>query len=261
MTAIKYKNYQRNHVILPGREAALDSFLKQDYKGMQHKLRNAISSNSEDALTWSCFDILESLPSLDKAAVLDELFEDSFQGDSPISFQSRGLKNEDIQIHVGKSYTGNSINESTEVDASIEAPGILVFVEAKLYSSVSPASPPEKPHDQIARKLRVGLDSVSGDDREFFFIFLDIAPLSEMYQRKSKIEAIETPGGGYKDKWRSAWLFNYYKEGRNNSLRPLTDVIEGIATPSVEIVARNMGWLTWADLFKCTMRAALQYRK
>ena len=71
-----YKEYQRNHVILPGREKALESFLQQDYKGMRHKLRHAFSSNSEDALTWSCFDILASLPSLDKVAELDEIMED-----------------------------------------------------------------------------------------------------------------------------------------------------------------------------------------
>ena len=47
-----YEKYQRNHVILSGREEALESFLKQGYKGMQHKLKNAVSSNSEDALTW-----------------------------------------------------------------------------------------------------------------------------------------------------------------------------------------------------------------
>lgn len=252
-----YKEYQRNHVILPGREEALESFLKQDYKGMQHKLKNAVSSNSEDALTWSCFDLLASLPSLDKAAALDEILEDSFQGDSPLSFQSRGIKSKDIDIHIGKSYTGISTKESTEVDASIEAPGILVFIEAKLYSSVSPASPPEKPHDQIARKLRVGLDSIQNESRDFFFIFLDIAPAEVMFQRKKKTEAVETPGGGYKDKWRSAWLFNYYKQGRNNSLRPLTEALEGVNSPPVEVVAKNMGWLTWADLFKCTMRATL----
>jgi hypothetical protein len=252
---MKYENYQRNHVILPGREEALKSFLKQDYKGMQHKLRNAVSSNSEDALTWSCFDVLASLPSLDKVAALDEIFEDSFQGDSPLSFQSRGIDNDDINIYIGKTYTGISTRESTEVDASIEAPGILVFVEAKLYSSVSPPSPPEKPHDQIARKLRVGLDSILNEDREFFFVFLDIAPAKMMFERKSKAIAVETPGGSYKDKWRSAWLFNYYKQGRNSSLRPLAEALAGINTPPVEVVAKHMGWLTWADLFKCTMRA------
>ena len=252
-----YKEYQRNHVVLPGREKALESFLKQYYKGMQHKLKNAVSSNSEDALTWSCFDILANLPSLDKVAALDEILEDSFDGINPLCFRSRGIANKDIDIHVGKSYTGNSTGEETEVDASIEAPGILIFVEAKLYSSVSPASPPEKPHDQIARKLRVGLDSIRNDDRDFFFLFLDIAPREIMFQRKKKAVAVETPGGGYKDKWRSAWLFNYYKQGRNNSLRPLAKALEGVAAPPVEVVAKHMGWLTWADLFKCTMRAGL----
>lgn len=252
-----YKEYQRNHVIIPGREKALEAFIKQDYKGMQHKLKNAVSSNSEDALTWSCFDVLASLPSLDKATALDEILEDSFHGDSPVSFRSLNLKNKDIDIHIGKSYTGISTKESTEVDASIEAPGILIFIEAKLYSSLSPASPPEKPHDQIARKLRVGLDSIQNNDGDFFFIFLDIAPSEIIFQRKKKSDAVEMQGGGYKDKWRSAWLFNYYKNGRNNSMRPLVEALEGINRPPVEVVAKNMGWLTWADLFKCTMRAVL----
>lgn len=256
-----YKEYQRNHVILPGREDALASFLKQDYKGMQHKLKNAVSSNSEDALTWSCFDILASLPSLDKAAALDELLEDSFNGSPSLSFRKRGIGNKDISVHVGKKYTGLSTTESTEVDASVEAPGVLVFFEAKLYSAVSPAAPPEKKHDQIARKLRVGLDSPANGEREFFFIFLDLAPADMMYQRKKKFVAVGPPGGGYKDKWRSAWLFQYYKVGRNNSLRPLTDALEGVAHPPVEAVAARMGWLTWADLFKCTLRAALAARR
>ena len=252
-----YDNYQRNHVILPGREKALESFLNQAYKGIRHKLKNAVSSNSEDALTWSCFDVLANLPGLDKAAALDEILDDSFQGKSPLSFQERGVGNTDIAIHVGKTYTGNTTKESTEVDASIEAPGVLVFVEAKLYSSVSPASLPEKPHDQIAKKLRVGLDSVSGDQREFFFVFLDIAPAEVMFERKKKDVAVGTPGGQYKDKWRSAWLFFYYKHGRNHSLRPLAKALAGISAPPPDVVAKHMGWLTWADLFKCTMRAAL----
>jgi hypothetical protein len=255
-----YEKYQRNHVIVPGREEALESFLKQPYKGMQHKWGNAISSNSEDALTWSCFDVLASLPSLDKAAALDEVLEDSFQGSSPLSFKARGLESRDIQIHIGKSYTGASTKESTEVDASIEAPGILIFVEAKLYSSVNAASPPDKPYDQIAKKLRVGLDSPTVEQRDFHFIFLDIAPADVMFERRAKAEAVEGSGGGYKDKWRSAWLFNYYKQGRNNSLRPLEQALDGISHPPAEVVANRMGWLTWADLFKCTLRAAVGAR-
>ena len=201
--------------------------------------------------------MLASLPSLDKAAALDEILEDAFGGSSPLSFRSRGISNENIKIYVGKQYTGGSTNEATEVDASIEAPGVLVFFEAKLYSAVSPAAPPEKPRDQIARKLRVGLDSIVQGEREFFFVFLDLAPVDMMFQRRSKREAMEQPGGGYRDKWRSAWLFQYYKVGRNNSLRPLAEVLEGVAHPPVETVAASMGWLTWADLFKCTMRATI----
>lgn len=174
-----------------------------------------------------------------------------------LSFCGRGLGNEEIDVHVGKKYTGMSTGEATEVDASVEAPGVLVFFEAKLYSAVSPAVPPQKPHDQIARKLRVGLDSTANGEREFLFVFLDLAPLEMMIQRKPKQQALEQPGGGYKDKWRSAWLFNYYKKGRNKSRRPLANALSGIAHPPVQEVAARMGWLTWADLFKCTLRATL----
>ncbi len=199
-----YKEYQRNHVIVPGREDALATFLSQDYKGMQHKLRNGVNSNSEDALTWSCFDVLGSLPSLDKASALDEVLEDAFQGQSPLSFRARSIASSDIAIHIGKQYTAPSTKEATEVDASLEAPGALVFFEAKLYSSVSPAAPPEKPHDQIARKLRVGLD-VSGEN-EFFFVFLDLAPVEMMFEKRPKAEATGDRGGGYEA-----------KEGLNNA--------------------------------------------
>lgn len=252
-----YKDYHRNHVIVPGREAALAAFLDQDYKGMRHKRKNAMSSNSEDALTWSCFDMLESLPGIGKSAALDEILDDAFDGGSPLSFRKRGIADHDINIYVGKQYTGIATAEATEVDASIEAPGVLVFVEAKLYSAVSPPAPPDKPHDQIARKLRVGLDSIVKGEREFFFIFLDVAPADMMFELRAKDEAVGQAGGGYKGKWRSAWFYKYYKEGRNNSLRPLADALEGVAHPPVETVAARMGWLTWADLFKCTMRAVL----
>jgi hypothetical protein len=228
-----YSTYERNHVILSGRKEALQTFLEKDYQGMRHKLKKSVSSNSEDALTWSCFDVLANLPGIDKSAVLDEILEDSFQGDSPLSFQTRGIKSNEIQVHIGKTYTGASTKESTEVDASIEAPGILIFIEAKLYSSVAPASPPEKPHDQIARKLRVGLDSLQEEGQEFFFVFLDIAPVELMSERRSKEEATEGTGGNYKDKWRSAWLLNYYKNGRNKSLKPLTKALAGIHTPPI----------------------------
>lgn len=252
-----YKDYKRNHVILPGREKALEAFLKQDYKGMKHKWKNGFNSNSEDALTWSCFDLLSNLPLTKKIFVLDEIFEDAYQGNSKLLFKNGRFKKGQIQIHIGKQYAGLSSNEATEVDASIELPGKLIFFEAKLYSTVSMASPPEKPHDQIARKLRIGLDSPLHDKREFFFIFLDIAPVKELTKRKNKSEALAPSTRGFKDKWKSAWLFNYYKFGRNNSLRPLNKALEGIDIPPVQSIADNMGWLTWSDLFKSTLKGVI----
>lgn len=252
---MKYKDYQRNHVIVPGREKALHDFLKADYKGIQHKWKNGFNSNSEDALTWSCFDTIANLPLCKKLTALEEIFEDAFEGRSPLSFKDHHQADK-IEIHVGKQYTGHTTNESTEVDASIEAPDLLVFVEAKLYSTMSMASPPEKPHDQIARKIRIGLDNPLGDKRDFYFIFLDVAPLEKL-KRGSKIELLESRKSGYHEKWKSAWLFNYYKKGANNSLRPLRDALTGIETPPVESVADNMGWLTWSDLFKATLRGAI----
>jgi hypothetical protein len=54
----KYRNTKDNHVIWPGSESDLAKFLGQSYKDMNHKKKNALSSNSEDALTWSCFNTL-----------------------------------------------------------------------------------------------------------------------------------------------------------------------------------------------------------
>jgi hypothetical protein len=253
-----YETYQRNHVILPGREQALETFLKKDYKGMNHKWKNGFSSNSEDALTWSCFDIISQLPFAKKIKALDEILEDSFQ-DKKCNFRfiDNGYNESDIEIFIGKEYHGTSINEDTEVDSSIELPDKIIFFEAKLYSSISLADESKnKPHDQIARKLRVGLDYAKHVKKDFYFIFLDIAPASELLKfakEKSKEKALDSSKG----KWKSAWWFNYYKKGRNKSLKPLTDSLAGVNYDSVESVADNMGWLTWADLFKIVMRGKI----
>lgn len=253
-----YKDYRRNHAILPGRESALEAFLKQDYKGMRHKWNNGFSSHSEDALTWSCFDLLSSFPLSKKISALDEIFEDAYQGKSNLLFKDSRFQENQIQIHIGKQYTGSISKESTEVDASIELPDKLIFFEAKLYSTVSVASLPEKPHDQIARKLRIGLDSPLQDKREFYFVFLDIAPLEKLTKRKRKSEALAPSKKGFEDKWKSAWLFNYYKFGRNKSLRPLKDALKGLDIPPIQTIADNMGWLTWGDLFKIVLRGMIQ---
>ena len=257
-----YKTFLRNHVVLPGREKALEEFLKQDYKGMHHKWDNGFSSNSEDALTWSCFDILRNLPLSKKINVLNEIWEDAY-GDAnraKIKFPFSD-RNDDIKIEIGKTYTGSTAKgkkeeESTEVDASIELPGVLVFFEAKLYSPLSMKSVKHL-HDQITRKLRIGLDNPLGNGNyDFYFIFLDIAPLNKLICRKSRKEA-EMPAKGFHDKWKSAWWFSYYKKGRNNSHKSLKDALKGIEIKNIEQVAKNMGWLTWTDLFKDLLRGMI----
>lgn len=251
----KDNDYLRNHVVLPGREKALKKFLNQTYGGKRHKWKNRFNSNSEDALTWSCFDLLRSLP-LNKKKVLNEIWEDAYQAKIKSPFSDKNLHDDEIKIEIGKRYTGSTTKESTEVDASIELPGVLVFFEAKLYSAMSMETPKHE-HDQIARKLRIGLDSPLGDGyRDFYFIFLDIAPRDKLMCRKSKKEAL-APAKGFHDKWKSAWLFSYYKYGRNKSLKPLKDALKGIPVKDIKQVAENMGWLAWADLFKDLLRGMI----
>lgn len=222
---------------------------------MPHKWKNRFNSNSEDALTWSCFDLLRSLP-LNKKKVLNEIWEDAYQAKIKSPFSDKNLRNDEIKIEIGKTFTGSTTKESTEVDASIELPGVLVFFEAKLYSAMSMKTPKHE-HDQIARKLRIGLDSPLGDGyRDFYFIFLDIAPRDKLMCRKSKKEAL-TPAKGFHDKWKNAWLFSYYKYGRNKSLKPLKDALKGIPVKDIKQVAKNMGWLAWADLFKDLLRGMI----
>ena len=75
---------------------------------------------------------------------------------------------------IGKKYGDKG--EETEVDASIEGERVLVFIEAKQYSPMSMADPDNrKPHDQIARKIRVGVKEAQYSGKEFYFIILDIA--------------------------------------------------------------------------------------
>lgn len=254
-----YKTYQRNHVILKGRANALKTFLTKTYKGMTHKWKNGVSSNSEDALTWSCFDIIRNLPVKKKVSVLDQMLEDSYQGKCNFSFTKKKYLNRQIEIHIGKEYTGTSTTESTEVDVSIELPDKLIFFEAKLYSSISLVNKAKGiTHDQIARKMRIGLDVSCVQGKEFYFIFLDVAPETKLVQRKSKKDALSLTKNGFYDKWKSAWWFNYYKHGRNHSLKPLKESLDGIPLKmAIKDIANNMGWLTWSDLYKDILRGVI----
>jgi hypothetical protein len=251
----KYNNVLDNHVVWPGREEALHSFLRQPYGGMFHKVRNAHSSNSEDALTWSCFDTLRQVSPEARQQALTEIW--------PLAF-STSVPQEVLAgtINVGKRY---GKDESTEVDASIEAPGALVFIEAKLYSPMSPAEPAKgKPHNQIERKLRVGLRQAA-DRGQFYFILLDIAPLTALQGLNagaSLADATTPKDSGFAAKWTTAYWFSRYKYGHRGSLAPLQTLLNsaGLSDLRAKDVAKRMGWLTWSDLFKSVLRATIAAR-
>lgn len=256
---IKYSDYKQNHVVLPGREKELENFLNSTYKGVNHKRKNSYSSNSEDALTWSCFDIISQLSDINKIIALDEILKHSFIENNnmnhvPFSFTAE----KDIVIEVGKTYIGPNIKEETEVDAIIRTSKKIIFIEAKLYSSITLCDK-DKRFDQIAKKIRVGLDYAISESSDFYFILLDIAPREKLFaftnEKICKSNAMKHPTS----KWKSAWWFNRYKNGWRGNLSPLKEALAGIDLRSgtIDSVSKNMGWLTWADLFKITMRGLI----
>src|SRR5258708_2745042 len=101
---MKYKTYLRNHVVLSGSEKPLHTFLNAtitlDGKVKKHKLEKAFNPNSEDALTWSCFDVLRHQPQDKIVQALNEIMEDAFEGKPAFSLEN----GKNIQIHIGKNY-------------------------------------------------------------------------------------------------------------------------------------------------------------
>ena len=166
------------------------------------------------------------------------------------------------EICIGKTY--GEEQEETEVDASLEGDHLLVFIEAKLYQAMSPAdSANRKPHDQIARKLRVGIKEAQRSGKDFYFIILDIAPkeiLRGLKPRASLSEAKQIPRGGFASKWLTAYWFSRYR-GVRGSVSPLRDVLKDISGADAKAVVRNMGWLTWSDVFKAVLRAVIASRQ
>lgn len=261
---MKYKdeNYQRNHVIVEGQEKALEEFVNSSTvingKRVRHKLRNSYSSNSEDALTWSCFNTLKSYKPENLANALNEILEDSFEGKILFDFNQEN----NIIVEIGLEYIAPTLKslknrkEKTEVDASIETDDKLIFIEAKLYSLISLPTDIQ-PYNQIANKLRIGFDYARNNNKQFYFIFLDIAPLEKLSLRKPIAEAQETRHN-FTDKWKSAWWFSYYRNRRSTTR--LKNILGDITADDAELknLQENMGWLTWASLFKIVLRATIK---
>ena len=249
-----YSDFRDNHVIWPGTVRQLKKFLEAPYKK-----RNAISSHSEDALTWSCFATLRNASQSRRASALKELWELAY-GDIAAP---NGL--EYSKIEIGKSYRIGK--KSTEVDLSFEGKGFLVFVEAKLYSAMSQADPKnDKPDNQIARKLTIGLKTAQAAEKDFYFILLDIAPADCLAQLNPGASLEEATGqaSGFGAKWLTSYWFKRYKYGYRGSLTPLRkSLLEGgldkalVTEQMVGQVADRMGWLNWADVFKVVIRSVL----
>jgi hypothetical protein len=217
-----YRELRDNHVIWPGREPYLDEFLGQTFKGVNHKRKNAHSSNSEDALTWSCFDTLRNVVSQTRRTLaLEELWELAY-GNLPAP-DGLGAST----IHIGKCY--GTTEEITEVDLSLEGGGFLVLVEAKLYSPMSQADPDngKKPHNQIERKLRIGLRAAQVMRKDFYFILLDIAPAECLAKLNPgvSLEDAKRKASGFGGKWLTSYWFSRYKYGHRGSLKPLRNLL------------------------------------
>src|SRR5690606_28378222 len=248
---MQYKTLYENHAYYPDRIDALIDYLtpisKTNGKQLLHKFRYARYSNSEDALTWSCFDALRMQSFEKRVRALNEIMRDSFENNNKSLMNSFNV-NEEIYIHIGKNYSTNT-NETTEVDVSFESGNKLVFIEAKLYSKISLPSE-TTPYDQIIRKLRIGLDVAKRENKQFFFIFLDIASEDKILNYGE-------------EKAVSAQYFKQYKnfEHYKDDSETFAEMLIPNTFESIEKVSENMGWLTWASLFKIVLRSIINDTK
>jgi len=223
-------------------------------------VRDLYTAQDKNSFTFE--EILIAVRQVDpsrRALALEELWELAY-GDmaAPSGFEA-------ATIHIGKCYGKGK--ETTEADLSFEGHGFLVLVEAKLYSPMSQADPDpdaHKPHNQIARKLRIGLREAQEKSKDFYFILLDIAPpdcLAQLSPRV-KLERAGKKASGFGGKWLTSYWYSRYKYGHRGSLKPLRELLseEGLNTGQVAQVADRMGWLTWADVFKVVLRAVIPTR-
>src|ERR1700733_16025214 len=83
--------------------------------------------------------------------------------------------------------------------------------------------------------------------------------LRQMHPGTRAEDAKDTKASGFGTKCLTPGWFSYYKHSRNGSRKPLSSILteEPSAGISAEEVAGNMGWLTWADVFKVVLRAVL----
>src|SRR5690606_22049063 len=106
------------------------------------------------------------------------------------------------------------------------------------------------PYDQIIRKLRVGLDVAKRENKQFFFIFLDIAPEDKILKYGEEKAASAQYFKQYKN-------FEHYKKDSDT----FAEMLIPNTFENIRKVSENMGWLTWASLFKIVLRSIINETK
>lgn len=99
------------------------------------------------------------------------------------------------------------LQQSTEVDVSIEGPGAIVFVEAK-------------------------------HNCDFYFILLDIAPFEALRSLKPRVSldrATRPDPTGFSGKWATAYWSTRYKYGSRGNRAPLQKLLAGMGFPEAEV--------------------------
>lgn len=217
------------------------------------KMRDLARENSEDAVTWSVFRLLDRhfsdqpwLSGLLAAAGCDL----AARGRPQVSFwvkgypsperllwllentehqrvaQSDGARDDpkrlplvrqnlaDYREKIGQGKLGQEkwvLEGRTELDAVIRCPGMLVAVEAKLYSDVAAGVRWDRERDQIARVIDAGLRMARGD--QFVFVLVTDRRQHE-HPRRYEL------------------LMDYYR-----------------SNPPERLSGHRLGWLTWGEIY------------
>jgi len=91
---------------------------------------------------------------------------------------------------------------------------------------------------------------------------LDIAPMEILRTLRpgaSLNDAKRKSRGGFPSKWQTAYWFARYKSARG-STSSLSEVFRDMPSVNIGSIAKNMGWLTWADIYKAVLREVLAAR-
>ncbi len=207
-------------------------------RGIVSGLPKICSENSEDARTWLIFSPLLEAPKL-KALTLENLLGQSF----PETIQSpvlQGLDKANLYFWHGKKTPTISLAPPpslpfkqgfTEVDLIVTVENeILVFIEAKYRSGVTPGVKYAQQWDQVIRNVDVGSWFARGRFSRFYFILLQYGDYS------SNAESV---------------LLRYRNKPAilRKALEHRTDLDDG----QIEVLASSIAFTRWTDPMKQSM--------